>query len=93
MGRKYVFRRNDRTYYCSSLSSYETVEGQVVICFFIEIMPVDAILRNLILEKAPIYLIREKSVKNGMVTLREKVLARVLDGSSTVEEFLRAMKD
>ena len=34
--------------------------------------------------------IRQASLKNGMITLREAGLSRVLDGTTTIEEVMRS---
>jgi type II secretory ATPase GspE/PulE/Tfp pilus assembly ATPase PilB-like protein len=47
-------------------------------------------LRKLVFESANEDDIRQSALENGMVTLREAGLARVLDGTTSVEEVLRS---
>jgi type II secretory ATPase GspE/PulE/Tfp pilus assembly ATPase PilB-like protein len=47
-------------------------------------------LRKLVFESANEDDIRQAALTNGMVTLREAGLARVLDGTTTPEEILRS---
>jgi len=47
-------------------------------------------LRKLVYESANEDDIRQAALNNGMVTLREAGLARVLDGTTTTEEILRS---
>ena len=48
----------------------------------------DAI-RNLINERAPTVVIRQRAIELGMVTLREDGLRNIYAGDSTVEEVLK----
>lgn len=55
-----------------------------------EMIPMARELRKLVFENANEDDIRESALNNGMVTLREAGLARVLDGTTTTEEILRS---
>jgi len=55
-----------------------------------EMIPMARELRKLVFESANEDDIRETALNNGMVTLREAGLARVLDGTTTPEEILRS---
>ena len=46
-------------------------------------------LRNLINERAPTVVIRQKAIEFGMVTLREDGLQSIYRGETTVEEVLK----
>jgi type IV pilus assembly protein PilB len=48
----------------------------------------DAI-RNLINERAPSIVLRQKAVELGMVTLREDGLRSIFDGVTTIEEVVK----
>ena len=53
-------------------------------------IPMARDLRKLVFENANEDEIRQASLKNGMTTLREAGLTRVLDGTTTIEEVLRS---
>jgi len=55
-----------------------------------EMIPMARDLRKLVFENANEDDIRQASLDNGMVTLRDAGLARVLDGTTTTEEILRS---
>ena len=55
-----------------------------------EMIPMARELRKLVFENANEDDIRQAALNNGMVTLREAGLARVLDGTTTPEEILRS---
>ena len=55
----------------------------------IEVLLLSPEIRNLILEKAQEHIIREEARRQGMRTLRENGIAKVLRGDTTVEEILR----
>ena len=55
-----------------------------------EMIPMARELRKLVFESANEDDIRQAALNNGMVTLREAGLARVLDGTTTTEEILRS---
>lgn len=55
-----------------------------------EMIPMARELRKLVFESANEDDIRQSALENGMVTLREAGLARVLDGTTSVEEVLRS---
>jgi type IV pilus assembly protein PilB len=44
---------------------------------------------NLITERAPAVVLRQKAVELGMITLREDGLRSIFDGDTTVEEILK----
>jgi general secretion pathway protein E len=54
-----------------------------------ELMSLDDSLKNLILKTSDSNAIKRKAVKQGMVTLRQNGVMKVLDGLTTVEEVLR----
>ena len=66
--------------------NFTGMKGRVAIY---EVMPVTAPLRDMILKNAATADIREQAQKDGMKTLRQSGLAKVLDGTTTVEEILR----
>ena len=55
-----------------------------------EMIPMARELRKLVFDNANEDDIRQAALKNGMITLREAGLARVLDGTTSVEEVLRS---
>lgn len=55
-----------------------------------EMIPMARELRKLVFESANEDDIREAALKNGMITLRNAGLARVLDGTTTTDEILRS---
>jgi type IV pilus assembly protein PilB len=52
-------------------------------------MPVTQEIRDLILRNAPTAEIRDMAVSQGMRTLRQAALQKVLEGTTTIEEVLR----
>ena len=54
-----------------------------------EVMPISQELRDLVLRSAPTAEIREKAQEQGMKTLRQSGLQKVLEGVTSVEEVLR----
>ena len=54
-----------------------------------ELMPITDPLRELINERAPTVVLKEKALELGMVTLREDALRSVFAGETTVEEVLK----
>ncbi|PIS28956.1 MAG: type II secretion system protein GspE [Candidatus Marinimicrobia bacterium CG08_land_8_20_14_0_20_45_22] len=54
-----------------------------------EVMEVNDKLRDLILERAPTHLIKQLARENGMKTLREAALIKLLNGVTTLEEVMR----
>jgi len=58
-----------------------------------EVMPVTAEIRDLIATGAPAAAIREVARHQGMRTLRESGLQRLLDGTTTTDEVLRVTAD
>lgn len=54
-----------------------------------EYLPVNDPIRELILDKKPTVVIRDKASEMGMRTLREDGIRCVLDGSTTIEEVLK----
>ncbi len=66
--------------------NFTGMKGRVAIY---EVMPISEELRTLILGNAPTAEIREVALAQGMKTLRQNALQKVLDGVTTVEEVLR----
>ena len=62
------------------------MKGRVAIY---EVMPVSQEVRDLILRNAPTAEIREVAQSQGMRSLRQNALQKVLDGVTTVDEVLR----
>lgn len=54
-----------------------------------ELLPVSEPVRELINQRAPTVVLRQKAVELGMVTLREDGLRSIFDGESTIEEVLK----
>jgi type IV pilus assembly protein PilB len=66
--------------------SFTGMKGRVAIY---EVMPITEELREMMLRNAPTAEIREMALAQGMKTLRQNALQKVLDGVTTVEEVLR----
>ncbi|MBN2418691.1 MAG: type II/IV secretion system protein [Deltaproteobacteria bacterium] len=58
-------------------------------CGIHEVLPVTEPIQKLITPESDIGLIREMARKEGMVTLRENAIKKLLDGTTTYEEVLR----
>ena len=58
-----------------------------------EVMAVDEDVRDLVLSGASAFEIRQKSLENGMVSLRHSGLEKIRQGMTTVEEVLRETLD
>ncbi|MEY2408209.1 MAG: type pilus assembly protein PilB [Verrucomicrobiota bacterium] len=54
-----------------------------------ELLVIGEALRNLINERAPAVVVRQKAVELGMVTLREDGLRSIFDGDTTIEEVVK----
>jgi type IV pilus assembly protein PilB len=54
-----------------------------------ELLPISDPVRELINERAPTAVIRQKAVEEGMITLREDGLRGIFDGETTIEEVLK----
>jgi type IV pilus assembly protein PilB len=54
-----------------------------------ELLIVSDAIRNLINERAPTVVIRQRAVELGMVTLREDGLRSIFDGDTTIEEIVK----
>jgi type IV pilus assembly protein PilB len=54
-----------------------------------ELLVITEALRNLINERAPAVVLRQKAVELGMVTLREDGLRSIFDGVTTIEEVVK----
>jgi type IV pilus assembly protein PilB len=54
-----------------------------------ELLMINEAIRQLIIERAPTVVIRQKAVELGMVSLREDGLRGIFDGSTTIEEVLK----
>ncbi|PYM04710.1 MAG: type II secretion system protein GspE, partial [Candidatus Rokuibacteriota bacterium] len=74
-----------RTKGCSTCNNTGT-KGRIAIY---ECMPITQEIRDLILRNASTAEIREVAVNQGMKTLRESALMKVIEGTTTVEEALR----
>ncbi len=66
--------------------SFTGMKGRVAIY---EVMPITEELRELILRNAPTSEIRDAGLAQGMKTLRQNALQKVIDGVTTLEEVLR----
>jgi type IV pilus assembly protein PilB len=66
--------------------NFTGMKGRVAIY---EVMPVTTELRDLMLRNATTNEIRDTAVSQGMKTLRQNALQKVVDGVTTVEEVLR----
>src|SRR5215471_8016517 len=66
--------------------SFTGMKGRVAIY---EVMPISQEIRDLVIHNAPTADIRETAQSQGMKTLRQNALQKVLDGVMTVEEVLR----
>ena len=54
-----------------------------------EVMPVTTAIRDMILDRSPTDMLRNKAQEQGMLTLREDGLVKIQKGITTVEEVLR----
>lgn len=54
-----------------------------------ELLYINESIRQMIIDRAPTVVIRQKAIEMGMVTLREDGLRAIFDGSSTIEEVLK----
>ena len=54
-----------------------------------ELLDITDPLRELITQKAPTLVIRQKAIELGMITLREDGLRNIFDGETTIEEVLK----
>ena len=66
--------------------NFTGMKGRVAIY---EVMPISQELRDLMIRNAPTAEIRETAQGQGMKTLRQNALQKVLEGMMTVEEVLR----
>jgi type IV pilus assembly protein PilB len=66
--------------------NFTGMKGRVAIY---EVMPVSEPLRDMILKSASTAELREQAQREGMKTLRQAGLVKVLEGTTTVEEVLR----
>jgi len=66
--------------------NFTGMKGRVAIY---EVMPVTTELRDLMLRNATTAEIRDTAVSQGMKTLRQNALQKVVDGVTTIEEVLR----
>jgi type IV pilus assembly protein PilB len=62
------------------------MKGRVAIY---EVMPITDTLRDMILKSAATAELRQQAQRDGMKTLRQAGLMKVLEGTTTVEEVLR----
>lgn len=58
-----------------------------------EILPIDAVLRNLILKSADAATLKKAAISRGMKTLRDDGALKILDGTTTIEEVLRVTQE
>lgn len=54
-----------------------------------ELLIVNDIIRNMINDRAPTVVLRQKAVELGMITLRDDGLRSIFDGDTTIEEILK----
>ncbi|HEX3797851.1 MAG TPA: GspE/PulE family protein [Verrucomicrobiae bacterium] len=54
-----------------------------------ELLNLNDVIRNLINERAPTVVLRQKAVELGMITLREDGLRAIFDGDTTIEEVVK----
>jgi len=54
-----------------------------------ELLPITDEIRELINQRAPTVVVRQKAIEQGMVTLREDGLRSIFDGDTTIEEVLK----
>jgi len=54
-----------------------------------ELLMVNEVIRQLIIERAPTVVVRQKAIELGMVALREDGLRGIFDASTTIEEVLK----
>jgi type IV pilus assembly protein PilB len=66
--------------------NFTGMKGRVAIY---EVMPIGETLRDMILKNAATADLREQAQKDGMKTLRQSGLMKVIEGTTTVEEVLR----
>jgi type IV pilus assembly protein PilB len=66
--------------------NFTGMKGRIAIY---EVMPITQEIRDLILRNAPSAEIREVARQQGMKTLRESGLMKVIEGTTTMEEVLR----
>jgi len=69
-----------------AMCNFTGMKGRVAIY---EVMPISQEIRDLIIRNAPAVEIGEMAQAQGMKTLRQNALQKVLDGMMTVEEVLR----
>ena len=60
-------------------------------CGIYEMMSINDSVRPLILRNAPTIEVKDAAIENGMVTLQEDGLRKVLEGTTTIEECLRVV--
>ena len=58
-----------------------------------ELLLVDDDIREMICQKTPSHIIKEKAIEKGMLTLRDDGLRHALTGTTSVEEVLRVTQD
>ncbi|MFH1238586.1 MAG: type IV-A pilus assembly ATPase PilB [bacterium] len=54
-----------------------------------EVMTLNDTIRELILERASTHIVKQKARENGMISLREAAIKKVLKGFTTIEEMMR----
>ncbi|MFQ5519794.1 MAG: type IV-A pilus assembly ATPase PilB [Candidatus Methylomirabilia bacterium] len=70
---------------CQSCN-YSGMKGRIAMY---EVLPISEEIRDLILKNAPTAEVREVARQQGMKTLREAALQKVIDGVTTIDEILR----
>ena len=58
-----------------------------------ELLNITDPIREMINQRAPSVVLRQKAIELGMVTLRQDGLRSIFDGDTTIEEVLRATKE
>ncbi|HEY3416606.1 MAG TPA: ATPase, T2SS/T4P/T4SS family, partial [Armatimonadota bacterium] len=56
-----------------------------------ELMSIDNDIRELILRKTPTHVIRQAALDNGMISLKQDSIEKILQGVTTMEEALRVI--
>jgi type IV pilus assembly protein PilB len=54
-----------------------------------ELLNINDPVRDLIIERAPTLVLKQKAIELGMMTLREDGLRNIYDGETTIEEVLK----
>ncbi len=84
-----VFDRKGREIICQSCQG----TGYVGRTGVYEVLIVDDAIRKLIAEGAPMKLIKQQARKNKMYYIQEEGLLKVIDGSTSLDEIIRGLRD